>query len=79
MFRKKTRGQVIGAELQEGFAHIGVAATEAGRYAAEQFGPRVAAAREATGPALDAAQRAVAPKVAAAVAVAAPAVAGARD
>ena len=34
VFRKKTRGQVIGAELQEGFAHIGVAATEAGRLAA---------------------------------------------
>ena len=70
MFRKKTRGQVIGAELQEGFAHIGVAATEAGRLAAEQLGPRVAAAREAAGPTLDAAQKAaqeaVAPKVAAA-------------
>ncbi|WP_157943999.1 hypothetical protein [Blastococcus atacamensis] len=79
MFRKKTRGQVIGAELQEGFAHIGVAATEAGRLAAEQLGPRVAAAREAAGPALDAAQRAVSPKVAAAVAVAGPAVATARD
>ena len=61
MFRKKTRGQVIGAELQEGFAHIGVAATEAGRLAAEQLGPRVAAAREAAGPKLDAAQKAGAP------------------
>jgi len=79
VFRKKTRGQVIGAELQEGFAHIGVAAHEAGRLAAEQWGPRVSAAREAAGPALDAAQKAVAPKVAAAVAVAAPAVASARD
>ncbi|TFV92078.1 hypothetical protein E4P40_03845 [Blastococcus sp. CT_GayMR20] len=79
VFRKKTRGQVIGTELQEGFAHIGAAATEAGRLAAEQLGPRVAAAREAAGPALDAAQKAVAPKVAAAVAVAAPAVASARD
>jgi hypothetical protein len=83
VFRKKTRGQVIGAELQEGFAHIGVAATEAGRLAAEQLGPRVAAAREAAGPTLDAAskaaQKAVAPKVAAAVAVAAPAVASARE
>jgi hypothetical protein len=83
VFRKKTHGQVIGAELQEGFAHIGVAATEAGRLAAEQLGPRVAAAREAAGPALDAAQKAaalkVAPKVAAAVAVAAPAVGSARD
>jgi hypothetical protein len=83
VFRKKTRGQVIGAELQEGFAHIGVAATEAGRLAAEQLGPRVAAARDVAGPKLDAAQKAaaakVAPKVAAAVAVAAPAVASARD
>ncbi len=83
MFRKKTRGQVIGAELQEGFAHIGVAATEAGRLAADQLGPRVAAAREAAGPKLDAAQKAakvaVAPKVAAAVAATAPAVASARD
>jgi hypothetical protein len=68
VFRKKTRGQVIGAELQEGFAHIGVAATEAGRLAAEQLGPRVEAAKGA-----------VAPKVAAAVAAAAPAVANARD
>ena len=83
VFRKKTRGQVIGAELQEGFAHIGVAATEAGRLAAEQLGPRVAAAQKAAGPKLDAAQKAaqkaVAPKVAAAVAAAAPAVASARD
>jgi hypothetical protein len=83
VFRKKTRGQVIGAELQEAFAHIGVAATEAGHLAAEQLGPRVSAAREAAGPALDAAQKAavltVAPKVAAAVAAAAPAVASARD
>ncbi|WP_116452425.1 hypothetical protein [Blastococcus litoris] len=83
VFRKKTRGQVIGAELQEGLAHIGVAATEAGRLAAEQLGPRVTAAREAAGPALDAAQTAVAlkvaPKVAAAAAAAAPAVATARD
>jgi hypothetical protein len=79
VFRKKTHGQVIGAELQEGLAHIGVAATAAGRLAAEQLGPRMAAAREAAGPTLDAAQKAVAPKVAAAVAVAAPAVATARD
>ena len=83
MFRKKTRGQVIGAELQEGFAQIGVAATEAGRLAAEQLGPRVAAAREAAVPAFDAAQKAaavkVAPKVAAAVAAAAPAFDAARD
>jgi hypothetical protein len=41
VFRKKTRGQVIGAELQEGFTHIGTAVSEAGRLAAEQLGPRV--------------------------------------
>jgi hypothetical protein len=83
VFRKKTRGQVIGAELQEAFAHIGVAASEAGHLAAEQLGPRVTAAREAAGPAFDAAQKAaalkVAPKVAAAVAAAAPAVSSARE
>jgi hypothetical protein len=79
VFRKKTHGQVIGAELQEGLSHLGVAASEAGRLAAEQLGPRVHAAREAAGPALDAAQKAVVPKVAAAVAVAAPAVHSARE
>jgi hypothetical protein len=68
VFRKKTRGQVIGAEFQEGLAHIGIAATEAGRLAAEQLGPRV-----------DAAKVAVAPKVAAAVAAATPAVEAARE
>ncbi|MET0765083.1 MAG: hypothetical protein ABWY29_09460 [Blastococcus sp.] len=79
VFRKKTHGQVIGAELQEGFTHIGTAMSEAGRLAAEQLGPRVEAARESAGPALEAGRRAVAPKVAAAVAAAAPAVASARD
>ncbi|MGY1987777.1 hypothetical protein ACI792_16285 [Blastococcus sp. SYSU DS0669] len=68
MFRKKTRGEIISAEVQEGLAHLGAAVTEAGRAAAEQLAPRV-----------EAAQRAVAPKVAAAAAVAAPAVASARD
>ncbi|WP_197022208.1 hypothetical protein, partial [Candidatus Blastococcus massiliensis] len=79
MFRKKTRGQVIGTELQEGFAHIGTAATEAGRLAVEQLGPRMVAAREAAAPRIDAAQKAVAPKFAAAAAAAAPAVASARE
>jgi hypothetical protein len=79
VFRKKTRGQVIGAELQEGFTHIGSAVSEAGRLAAEQLGPRVEAARDAAGPAFEASRKAVAPKVAAAVAAAAPAVASARD
>ena len=80
MFRKKTRGQVIGAELQEGFTHIGVAAITrpaASRPSSRSRGWRRPAKRPA--PALEAAQKAVAPKVAAAVAVAAPAVASARD
>ncbi|MGY1724680.1 hypothetical protein [Blastococcus sp. SYSU DS0533] len=68
MFRKKTRGEIISAEVQEGLSHLGTAVTEAGRAAAEHLAPRV-----------EAAQRAVAPKVAAAAAVAAPAVASARD
>jgi hypothetical protein len=80
VFRKKTtRGQVISAELQEGFSHLGTAVTEAGRAAAEQLGPRVEAARVAATPALEAAQLAVAPKVAAAVAAAAPVVTSARE
>ncbi|MFP5369280.1 MAG: hypothetical protein ACLGI3_00800, partial [Actinomycetes bacterium] len=64
MYRKKTPGQVIGAELQEGFTHIGSAVSEAGRLAVEQLGPRVEAAREAAAPAFEAAQKAVVPKVA---------------
>src|SRR3954454_19794410 len=83
VFRKQTRGQVIGAELQEGFTHIGTAVSEAAHLAAEQLAPRVEAAREAAGPALEAARdaprQAVAPKVAAALAVAAPAVTTAKD
>ena len=79
MYRKKTPGQVIGAELQEGFTHIGTAVSEAGRLAAEQLGPRVDAALEAAAPAFEAAQKVVVPKVAAAAAVAAPAVASARE
>jgi hypothetical protein len=79
VFRKKTHGQVIGAELQEGFTHISTAMNEAGRLAVEQLGPRVGAARDAAGPAFEAGRKAVAPKVAAARAAAAPAVASARD
>src|SRR3954451_5441026 len=87
VFRKKTRGQVIGAELQEGFSHLGTAVTEAGRAVAEELAPRVEAAQKAAGPGLEAAQKAVeaklaetmGPKVAAAVAAAAPAVTTARD
>src|SRR5690242_12237901 len=74
--RKKTHGQLAGAELQEGLGHIGTAVAEAGRAAAETLGPRVEAARDAAGPALEAAQKkaqkaaaqSVAPKVAAAAA-----------
>ena len=47
MFRKKTRGQVIGAELQEGFSHLGTAVAEASRAVAEELGPRVEAAQKA--------------------------------
>ena len=79
MFRKKTHGQIIGEELQEGLVHIGTAVAEARRAATEQLAPRVEYAREASGPALVAARGAVAPRVAAAVAVAAPAVEAARD
>ncbi|MGY1680267.1 EAL domain-containing protein [Geodermatophilus sp. SYSU D01176] len=79
VFRKKTHGQIIGEELQEGLVHIGTAVAEARKAATEQLAPRVEAAREASGPALDAAKGAVAPKVAAAVAVAAPAVEAALD
>jgi hypothetical protein len=83
VFRKKTHGEVISAELQEGLSHLGTAVAEAGRAAAEQLGPRVEAAREAAAPRLEAARgaayEAVAPKVAAAVAAAAPAVASARE
>src|SRR4051812_31433357 len=79
VFRKKSRGEVITAELQEGFSHLGTAVAEASRAAAEQLGPRVEAAREAAAPRLEAARDAVAPKVAAAVAAAAPAVEAARE
>jgi hypothetical protein len=79
VFRKKTHGQVIGAELQEGITHIGTAMSEAGRLAVEQLGPRVEAARDAAGPAFEASRKAVAPTVAAAKAAAAPAVASARE
>src|SRR3954464_1412490 len=79
VFRKKSHGEVITAELQEGLSHLGTAVAEAGRAAAEQLGPRVDAAREAAAPRLEAARDAVAPRVAAAVAAAAPAVVSARD
>ena len=47
MFRKKSRTEVIGAELQEGFAHIGAAVTEARKATAEQLRPQVEAATKA--------------------------------
>jgi hypothetical protein len=79
VFRKKTRGQVIGAELQEGFSHLGTAVAEASRAVAEELGPRVEAAQKAAAPHIEAAQKAMSPKVAAAVAAAAPVVASARE
>jgi hypothetical protein len=83
VFRKKTRGEVISAELQEGFSHLGTAVTEAGRAVAEELVPRVEAAREVAGPRIEAAQKAaqkaVAPRVAAAVAAATPVVTTARE
>src|SRR3954451_12371571 len=79
VFRKKTRGQVIGAELQEGFSHLGTAVAEASRAVAEELAPRVEAAQKAAAPRIEAAQKAVSPKVAAAVAAAAPVVASARE
>ncbi len=75
----ESRGQVIGAELQEGLAHLGAAVTEARLAAVEQLAPRVDAAREVAGPVLDAARVAVAPRVAAAVAATAPVLASARE
>src|SRR3954470_2424864 len=79
VFRKKTRGEVIGAELQEGFSHLGTAVTEASHAIAEELAPRVVAAREVAGPRIEAAQKAVVPRVAAAVAATAPVMAGARE
>ena len=49
MFRKKSHAEVIGAELQEGLAHIGAAVTEARQAAAEQLKPQVDAAVRTTG------------------------------
>ena len=57
-------GQVIGAEFQEGFTHIGAAVTEAGSPTAEQLGPQVAAAAKVA----QQTQADVAPRVEAAVA-----------
>jgi hypothetical protein len=79
VFRKKSRSEVISAELQEGLSHLATAAAEAGRAVAEELGPRVEAAQKAAGPRIEAAQKAVSPKVAAAVAAAAPVVASARE
>src|SRR4051795_12208174 len=79
VFRKKTRGQVIGAELQEGFSHLGTAVAEASRAVAEELAPRVEAAQKAAAPRIEAAQKAVTPRVPAGAPPAAPAIAPARD
>ena len=76
MSQKKSPGEVIGAELQESLAHLGTAATVAGRVTAEQFRPQVEAA-------VKVAQQAytsdVAPRVGAAVAALAPQLDAARE
>lgn len=66
MFRSKSRGQVIGEELSEGFSHVRSAASEASKATAEAVGPRVEAAREALAPRVEAAVGALAPRVEAA-------------
>ncbi|MCW2581655.1 MAG: hypothetical protein JWQ53_445, partial [Klenkia sp.] len=76
MFRKKSHAQVIGAELQEGLAHIGSAVTEAGRATAEQLGPRYEAASKAAQKTLE---RDVTPRLEAAVAAVGPRLEAARD
>ncbi|MGI8720768.1 MAG: hypothetical protein ACR2JG_00935 [Geodermatophilaceae bacterium] len=63
MFGRKSRGQVIGEELSEGFSHVRVAATEATKAAAEALAPTVEAARGAVTPRVGAARDALAPRV----------------
>ena len=76
MFRKKSHAEVIGAELQEGLAHIGAAVSEARRATSEQLKPQVDAA-------VKAAQLAyateVVPRVGAAAVALTPALEAARD
>lgn len=63
MFGRKSRGQVIGEELSEGFSHVRVAASEATKAAAEALAPRVEAARGAVTPRVEAARDALVPRV----------------
>lgn len=79
MFRSKSRGQVIGEELSEGFSHVRSAASEASKATAEAVGPRVEAAREALAPRVEAAVGALAPRVDAAREAIAPRVEATRE
>lgn len=79
MFRSKSRGQVIGEELSEGFSHVRSAASEASKATAEAVGPRVEAAREALAPRVEAAVGALAPRVEAAREAVAPRVEATRE
>jgi len=63
VFGRKSRGQVIGEELSEGFSHVRVAAGEATKAAAEALAPRVEAARGVVSPRVGAARDALAPRV----------------
>jgi len=63
VFGRKSRGQVIGEELSEGFSHVRTAANEATRAAAEALAPRVEAARGAVSPRVEAARDALGPRV----------------
>lgn len=63
MFGRKSRGQVIGEELSEGFSHVRAAANEATKAAADALAPRVEAARGAVSPRVEAARDALTPRV----------------
>jgi hypothetical protein len=63
VFGRKSRGQVIGEELSEGFSHVRTAANEATKAAAEALAPRVEAARDAVSPRVEAAREAIVPRV----------------
>src|SRR4051812_50209138 len=69
VFRKKSPTEVIGEELQEGFAHLGAAVSEARKATAEQLRPQVEAATKAAQAAYAAD---LAPRVEAAVAALTP-------
>lgn len=79
MFGRKSRGQVIGEELSEGFSHVRIAANEATKAAAEALAPRVEAARGAMTPRVEAARDALTPRVEAARDALAPRVEATRE